>query len=69
MVYMEYIISKSCHRIVKPQLTRFISTKQEQPFLVGIHTHIPECTAFASFRQDVSKVNQNVPHQQRAFPF
>ena len=28
-----------------------------------------ECTAFASFRQDVPKVNLIVPHQQRAFPF
>ena len=35
---------------------------------MGIHTHIPECTAFAGFWQHVSKSNLFVAHQQRAFP-
>ena len=56
-------------RLVPYQLARFLRTEQEQPFKVGIHTHIPECTGFASLWQDGSKVYMMVPRQQRAFLF
>ena len=36
--------------------------------MLGGNSHIPACNAFACFWQDVPKVNQHIPEQQRVVP-